>query len=286
MRKLDSVRLSDGRELAYAQYGDPSGVPIFYCHGGVSSKSDVAFAQDYCEKNGFLIIAPDRPGIGDSDRKEGRTLLDWVADSKQVLDRLGIEKAAVLGWSLGGPYALACAYGMPDRVTRVGTIGGAGQFDDPDAIKQLGLLVDRLLLTVPTSMHATLALGLQAAGLMPPVLMKQSLLGNLTSANDREIVSALPLSDATNFIYESLKKGGMGVIEDYAAVGNSWGFSPTSINSRALIWHGEQDDMCPMSAAKAMAQSMPNAEFKLVLGAGHFLLHRHVGEVLPLLCTG
>jgi pimeloyl-ACP methyl ester carboxylesterase len=284
MRKLGNVRLSDGRNLAYSQYGDPDGKPIFYCHGGVSSKSDVAFAQEFCEENGFLITAPDRPGIGDSDHKAGRSLLDWASDSKELLDQLGIEKTAVLGWSLGGPYALACAFALPERVSVVGTIGGAGQFDDPESVKQLGLLVDRLLLTVPGWLHGPFAMGLQAAALLPPEAMKQSLLSNLTSKSDREIVSALPVKDATGFLYESLKKGGMGVIEDYAAVGKSWGFSPSGIKLKTLIWHGEQDDMCPMSAARIMAESMPHAEFKLVANAGHFLLHRNIDKIFPLLC--
>lgn len=285
MRNEGSLKLKDGRKLAYAQYGDPSGKPIFYCHGGVSSKADVAFAQKYCEDNGFFITAPDRPGIGDSDSRAGRRLLDWADDSRELLDHLGIEKTALLGWSLGGPYALACAYSFPERVSALGTIGGAGQFDDPSAIKQLGLLVDRLLLTVPDWLHVPFSMGLQAAAFLPPLALKQTLLSNLTSASDREIVRSLPLRDSTAFLYESVKKGGMGVIEDYAAVGKPWGFTPSSIHVRTLIWHGEQDDLCPMAVAKVMAESMSHAQFKLVPASGHFLLHRNIETIFPLLCA-
>lgn len=285
MRNEGSIKLKDGRKLAFVQYGDPSGKPIFYCHGGVSSKSDVAFAQRYCEENGFFLTAPDRPGIGDSDPLAGRRLLDWGADSRELLDQLGIEKTAVLGWSLGGPYALACAYSFPERISTVGTIGGAGQFDDPAAIKQLGLLVDRLLLTVPDWLHGPFAMGLQAAAFMPASVLKQTLISHLTSASDREVVRSMPAKDATAFLYESVRKGGMGVIEDYAAVGKAWGFLPSGIHSRTLIWHGEQDDLCPMSVAKIMAESMPHAEFKLVPAAGHFLLHRNIETIFPLLCS-
>ena len=285
MRKFGSVKLSDGRTLAFVQYGDPAGKPILYCHGGISSKSDVAFAQKYCEENGFLITSPDRPGIGDSDTQPKRTLLDWGRDSRELLDHLRVEKTAVLGWSLGGPYALACAYSLPERVSSIGTIGGAGQFDDPRAVSQLGLLVDRLLLTVPSWLHAPFAASMHATALLPPQAMKMTLLSNLTSASDREIVSALSLDDSTRFLYESVKRGGMGIIEDYAAVGNPWGFNPLEIQSRTLIWHGDQDQLCPISVAREMAAGMSNAEFLLVDQAGHFLLHRNIEKVLPVLCA-
>lgn len=275
MKKLGSLLLQDGRALAFAEYGDPEGQPIFYCHGGVSSKSDIAFADKFCEERGIRIIAPDRPGIGDSDRLPAHDLLSWTDDSRALLEHLNVDKVAILGWSLGGPYALACAYKMPDLVTRVGAIGGAGSFDDPATIDQLGLFIDKVLLTCPEWMHGSLATILKLAAALPPQLVKSTLVSELASASDREIVSGLSLEDATTFIYESVKKGGLGVIDDYGAVGKPWGFTPSQIKVEVHLWHGDQDTLCPVGPAREIAAQIANCIFTVVPEAGHFLLHKY-----------
>ena len=63
------------------------------------------------------------------DGDAGRRLLDWPADVRQLADELGLERFAILGWSGGGPYALACAWSMPDRVAAVGLISSRGATD-------------------------------------------------------------------------------------------------------------------------------------------------------------
>ena len=62
-------------------------------------------------------------------------LLDWPDDVAQLANALKIDKFAVIGVSGGGPYMLACAYKMPERITSATTISGMGPTDDPDAIK-------------------------------------------------------------------------------------------------------------------------------------------------------
>lgn len=280
MKEFKSLKLSDGRKLAYMRCGSRNGRPLLYCHGGISSKLDIAFADAFCEKENISIIAPDRPGIGDSDRKAGRSLLDWAQDARQLLDDLQIEQSAVLGWSLGAPYALAMAYATPERVRHVGTIGGVGEFSDRKDVDELGLLIDRLLLTCPVAYHPILSALLNLGSILPKPMMHKALLDNLKSQSDREIVGKMKADDATSFLFDCIKNGSRGVVEDYAAVGRKWGFTPDQIGVRATLWHGEQDDMCPHHAGLKLASSMKNAEFKLVQSAGHFLLHKHTADVL------
>ena len=125
-----TIRLKDGRTLGYAQYGDPKGKTILYFHGGISSRLDIAFAAKYCSERNIRLIAPDRPGTGISSPRPNRSLLDWYDDIKELLDHLDIEQVPLLGWSMAGPYVLACAYKAPDRFTKVGTVGGASPFTD------------------------------------------------------------------------------------------------------------------------------------------------------------
>jgi pimeloyl-ACP methyl ester carboxylesterase len=59
--------LPGGRRIGYATYGDPGGAPVLYCHGGLSSHGDIAFADEAAKQHGLRIVAADRPGIGRED---------------------------------------------------------------------------------------------------------------------------------------------------------------------------------------------------------------------------
>src|SRR5215475_3198278 len=113
------LRLADGRALGYAEFGDSGGEPFFYFHGHPGSRLEARFAESAATAAGVRIIALDRPGYGLSDWQPGRAILDWPADVTEAADLLGIGGFSVVGGSGGGPYALACAYRLPDRVRRV-----------------------------------------------------------------------------------------------------------------------------------------------------------------------
>ena len=66
-----SVRLPDGRALAFQEFGDPSGFPILNCHGGLLCRLDIEPAAATAAELGLRIVSPDRPGIGPSDRRPG-----------------------------------------------------------------------------------------------------------------------------------------------------------------------------------------------------------------------
>jgi pimeloyl-ACP methyl ester carboxylesterase len=74
-------RLRDGRRLGYVEYGDPAGFAVVNCHGGLACRLDVAAADGIAREAAIRLISPDRPGVGLSDPKPGRTVLDWAADA-------------------------------------------------------------------------------------------------------------------------------------------------------------------------------------------------------------
>ncbi|WP_448628307.1 alpha/beta fold hydrolase [Geodermatophilus sp. URMC 64] len=127
-----TISLRDGRTLAYAEWGDPSGRPVLGCHGSPSSRLErhVEDVEDY-RRWGVRLIVPDRPGFGRSDPQPGRRVLDWPADVRELLDDLGVDRFAVLSLSGGAAYALACAHEFGDRVHAVGVLGGAPPPDVP-----------------------------------------------------------------------------------------------------------------------------------------------------------
>src|SRR4051812_21982958 len=105
-----TLRLRDGRTLGYATYGDPAGRPILLMHGYPDSRLTRHPDDSLTASLGVRLIVPDRPGIGLSAFRPARSVLERVADIAALADGLSLERFAVLGWSAGGPYALACAY--------------------------------------------------------------------------------------------------------------------------------------------------------------------------------
>ncbi|MDH3303442.1 MAG: alpha/beta hydrolase [Acidimicrobiia bacterium] len=125
------MRLEDERTLAYAEWGDGSGLPIFHYHGSSSSRPEHLLQAEVLD--GVRLVTIDRPGHGLSDFQPERTLLDWPEDVAALADKLEIDRFAVSGWSAGGPNALACAYRIPERLTGVGLISSVGPYDRPAA---------------------------------------------------------------------------------------------------------------------------------------------------------
>jgi pimeloyl-ACP methyl ester carboxylesterase len=80
------ITLRDGRALAYAEYGSPSGQPIIYCHGTPSSRVEGGLIVDNQTATdlGLRFIVPDRPGMGFSDYVAGRKIVDWPNDVSTV----------------------------------------------------------------------------------------------------------------------------------------------------------------------------------------------------------
>lgn len=124
-----TITLRDRRSLGYAEYGDPKGKPVFHFHGHPGSRLQTKLIAEVAVKLGIRIIGIDRPGMGLSDFKPGRQILDWPDDVVQLADALEIDHFAVEGASGGGPYAAACAYKIPDRLTACGIVAGVGPID-------------------------------------------------------------------------------------------------------------------------------------------------------------
>src|SRR5262249_6304609 len=119
MRGEGTVTLADGRAIGYAEYGVADGIPIFEFHGLPGSRH-YSLRADALEAAGARLVTLERPGFGLSDPKPGRTLLDWPNDVAEVANHFGFDRFAVLGYSAGGPNAIATGYVLPDRVAVVG----------------------------------------------------------------------------------------------------------------------------------------------------------------------
>ena len=130
--------------MGYAQYGSGDGLPVVNAHGGLACRLDVAAADLAAVEAGIRLISPDRPGVGRSDPQPGRTVGDWARDVTELLDQIGVNRFAVMGWSMGGQYAAALGHALPQRATRVAIIAGALPLTEPGVFDELPIM-DRVL---------------------------------------------------------------------------------------------------------------------------------------------
>lgn len=114
-----TIKLADGRDAGFVDYGPATGVPVLWCHGGPGSRMEPAAFAPAAAAAGFRLIGIDRPGYGRSTPKPGRSIADWVSDALAVVDTLEVERFAAAGLSTGGAYALALASRAPERVSAV-----------------------------------------------------------------------------------------------------------------------------------------------------------------------
>ena len=274
------LKLTNGRLLGYAECGDPLGTPVIYFHGGFSSRLDILFASQICKDQHIRMIAPDRPGIGSSQRHPNRTLLDWPKDVTELMDHLKVEKAHVLGWSAGGPHAMACAYAMPERLYRTATSGCVSPLTWPGSIDSLGLQVDRLLIHSCHIAPSLVPILLKLSKLIPIAELKKSFIKEATARSDREVVEAMSLEEAKELFHEALRPGVEGTADDYRAIAFPWGFELEDIKTPLHLWQGADDNLVPVSHADYLAERLPHATTFRMPDTGHFLLHKHAAQVL------
>jgi len=125
----NTIKLKDGRRMGFTDLGNPNGNPIFHFHGFPGSRLESLLIANEAVQKGIRFLGIDRPGMGLSDFKKKRTLLDWPDDIIELADSLGFDKFSVEGISGGGPYAAVCAYKIPERLNGCAIIGGIGPLD-------------------------------------------------------------------------------------------------------------------------------------------------------------
>ena len=282
-----TIRLRDGRALGYAEFGDPGGRPIFDFHGNPSSRLGSRLIDEAARQAGARLIGVDRPGIGLSDHKPDRRLLDWPDDVAQLADALGIDRFPVMGGSGGGPSALACAYGLPDRLTAVAVLFGPRPLDAwgatagwSPAMRVQAFLGRHGPLAVIDLIMKALSLAMQSNAEKAMADMIRDL-----PAADREVMSRPGVTQlGIDAIRDAFRTGSRGPALDYALSMRPWGFRVQDIRVPVYLWHGEADTTVPPAMGRYLAGAIPNCRARFIPNEGHYsLLPNHAGEIITTL---
>lgn len=279
------LRMPDGRLTGYAEYGDPGGWPLFYFHGMPGSRLEGQWLDSAAKAAGARVIALDRPGYGLSDDQANRRIADYPADVSHCADSLGIERFAVAGVSGGGPYAVACAAKLPQRVRAAAIISGVGPMDVPGLTEGFGKQ-NKLLFS----------LARKSPWLVRPILGSMSLMARRAPGLlKRQLMAALPppdrevLSDPATFkilqadAREAFRHGSSGAAKEAWLYTRPWAIDLGSIAVPVVVWQGEQDLNVPPAMGRYLASAIPGAQGVFVAEAGHFGGLKHMDEIIEFL---
>jgi pimeloyl-ACP methyl ester carboxylesterase len=266
------VALRGGRRMAFAEYGDAGGFPIVAAHGNPGSRLTWApFGGP--DLRGCRVIAPDRPGFGESDGRLPRSHGEWADDVAALVDQLGVDRFALVGVSGGGPWALAAAAKLAPRAAAVGLIAtgpaperGAGPF----------LLAARHL---PGLIRLRAELLARLAARDPHALVRRTFASY--PVEDRELLEREDIArHLASDLAEAYRRGGAASAREMTLFARGWNVDFAEVAMPVVLWHGLSDTVVPLSAAEELAAGLPRAKLVKVPDAGHLWYLEHLGEVL------
>lgn len=282
MRESDSVTLPDGRVLSFAIYGSPMPhTSVFYFHSLASSRKEGKIFHTAAAKLGVRLIAPDRPGLGNSSFQPSRCFLDWPNDVLALADHLKIETFYAMGWSGGGPYVLACVNSIPKaRLAGATVVSGLYPVSLGTSGAMLGV---RLLLYAgywASSIVGTMAdLFVGRAARNPnPKVYEDAL---IKAIDGRPEIDKRAMKDERNWegfcegTREGYRQGGRGSGWEIKLCGSPWGFELRDLkiggeDGIALsLWHGSKDINCAPQTTQKAKTLMPGAKLHMKDGEGH-----------------
>ena len=264
-----------GRRIEIERSGPEGADSVVIFHTGTPS-AGILFGPMVAAgaARGIRHVAYSRPGYAGSVRRPGRTVADCAADVAAIADELGIGRFYTVGWSGGGPHALACAALLGDRVIAAATLAGVAPRDaegldwlagmGEENVQEFGAaesgqLIGFLDHLAPQYAHVSPAQIHQAFGDLVSPVDVASLTGEF----------AQYLSDAVRL---ALSRGIWGWLDDDVAIIHEWGFSLDSIERPVTIWQGGQDRMVPFDHGRWLADHVPGAKARLMPDEGHLSL--------------
>ena len=280
------LRLRDGRQLGYAEYGDRAGRPLVALHGTPGSRLMLRVADAQARRLGIRLIAPDRPGFGLSDPKPGRRLLDWPDDLAELADALEIAGFALVGISGGGPYVSACARRIPARLASVGIVSGLGPLADPTILKSLDRghrLAIGLARRAPWLLRAVGSLARWRWNNHPETLLAR--IRARMPAVDQAIIGRPEVgANLVISFREAFRRGGAAAAQELHLFAEPWGFRLEDVSLPVRLWHGDADTVVPVGMAHLQARALQHCRLEIRPGAGHYWFFDQIPMLLRSLC--
>jgi pimeloyl-ACP methyl ester carboxylesterase len=279
-----NIAVGDDRQIGFAEFGDPQGRAVFWLHGTPGARRQIPMeARVYAEQRQIRLIGVDRPGIGSSTPYQYDTVFAFADDLRTIADTLGIDKFEVIGLSGGGPYTLACAAAMPDRVVAAGVLGGVAPVRGADAIG--GGVSTLISAAAPVVELAGAPLRLAASTLIrlirpvaEPALYAYA---RISPEADRQLLvrpefKAMFLDDLLNGSRKQLAAP----FADVVVFARDWGFRLEEVKVPVRWWHGDRDHIVPFEHGQHVVSKLPDAQLTHLPGESHLAGLGRAEEIL------
>ncbi len=288
----EHVSTPDGRTLEVLVSGAADGYPLVFHHGTPMAAVPFPFLEGPAVERGLRVICYSRPGYGGSTpRADGATtatVADDATDTAAVLDHLGHAEFVTLGWSGGGPRALACAAMLPERCRAAACGVGIAPREEFDGDLRDGMGAENVEEYTAAFTSATaLETFLESQSELFSVTGEQvaEAMGDLVPPVDR---AALTGEMADTLAASFRRAGAQGIVgwrDDDLTHLRPWGFSVGDITVPTAVWQGREDRMVPFAHAEWLAANVAGTRAHLVEGEGHLSLLARIGGILDDLLT-
>lgn len=274
------ITLADGRKLEVHTSGSPGPKAIVFHHGTPGSALSWQSWLHIVAAQGVFAIAYSRPGYGSSARRKGRTVISNSTDISEVLNHFGVTKTVSIGWSGGGPHALADTT-LPQCVGAI-TLAGVGEYgvDDLDFLEGMGE-ENHIEFGAAIAGEAQIEKWMQEhSGPMAEVTGEQLIeaFGGLIGDADKAALTGDVAEQMAAEYRDSLSNGYFGWLDDDLAFVKHWGFEIRNITKPVELWQGNDDFMVPHAHGKWLATKIPTAKLIFVPGEGHISMGQNAKQ--------
>jgi len=268
-----NIAVGEDRQIGFAEFGNPQGRAVFWLHGTPGARRQIPTeARAFASRKNIRLIGIDRPGIGSSTPHQDENVLGFTDDLRTIADTLGINRFAVIGLSGGGPYTLATAAAMPDRVVMAAVLGGVAPLIGEDGISsglmELAKVVRPILEVADTPIRWVAGSLMKLIGPFgSPAL---DLYARISPDGDRNLLSrpefkAMFLDDLLNGSRKQLAAP----FADIVVFARDWGFRLEDIKVPVRWWHGDADHIVPYAHGEHAVARIADAQMYTLPGESH-----------------
>ncbi len=271
-----AVSTDEGRELDVLVDGLGRGIPLVFHGGTPSAATEFPLLNEAAAAAGATLVTYSRPGYATSSPREGRSVADVTDDVTTILDHLELDRFVTLGWSGGGPHALACAALLPDRCLAAASLAGVAPYDAAGLDWYAGMAEEnvtefRAAADSRAAIEELLDAQLPALRAVTGNEVAAALAG-LVGDVDRDAITGDFAEVLAALFRNGLSTGTAGWRDDDLAFVSPWGFDLSAISRPVSVWQGAHDRMVPFAHGEWLSVHVPNARVHLYADHGHISL--------------